>query len=505
MHLNPTPSTTRPARVCRLTLRAAAVSAAALVAVMVSGPARAQAYPVYTITALPVSSVTAFNDAGQILGRGFVPCTGLCTLSDVPVLFDTRTGTLTPLGGTAQFDALNAQGQLAGTTTRVDSTGAPVRNVVIRQPDGSLTVLAAPVLSATQTSGLRARGLNARGTIALQHSDGLDAFGPLCGNYQAWVGTGATAAGWARLGPAGTVMHVRGLNAGGIAIGASVPATSCGATGGGFRATAAMPDGTLIDLQGGMPGTFSRAYALNDLGHAVGDHDTGARTAPDATFPQGRPIVRTAVWNTGSRAWRDIGPADSLARLNAVNNRGEVVGSAYGTALPGQPYIATPARAILGNLATDWPMADLNTLLAQNTDGWVLHEAVAVNAAGQIVVRGVSTAGSGHALLTPVSAPYDPYATAPAAPASLAASQLSARSAELTWTNPARNAMRLVVQRCKGNGCTAFVTVAKLPADTARFIDGALARRTTYRWRVRAGNAAGLSNPSNVVTATTLR
>jgi hypothetical protein len=171
----------------------------------------------------------------------------------------------------------------------------------------------------------------------------------------------------------------------------------------------------------------------------------------------------------------------------------------------GQPYAPTTARAVLGNLATTWPMVDLNTLLANNSAGWVLQDAVAINAGGQIVARGTSVDGSGYALLSPVSAPADPYATAPSAPASLAASQVAGTSAALTWTNTARNATRLVVERCKGKGCTGFIAVATLPGDTARFNDGALAQRTTYRWRVRAGNAARLSAASNVVTGTTLR
>jgi len=104
-----------------------------------------------------------------------------------------------------------------------------------------------------------------------------------------------------------------------------------------------------------------------------------------------------------------------------------------------------------------------------------------------------------------VGAPADPYATVPCAPASLAASQVAATSAVLTWTNTARNATRLVVERCKGSHCTGFVAIATLPSDTARFSNAALASRTTYRWRVRAGNATGLSAAGNVVTATTLR
>jgi hypothetical protein len=55
------------------------------------------------------------------------------------------------------------------------------------------------------------------------------------------------------------------------------------------------------------------------------------------------------------------------------------------------------------------------------------------------------------------------------------------------------------------NAQRAFVAVATLPGDTVHFSDGTLARRTTYRWRLRAGNVKGLSAASNVVTATTLR
>lgn len=501
--------TTQRADLRRRTLSNVALAAATLLPALLAGPARAQSYPVYSVTSLPVSSVTAFSDGGLILGRGFVPCTGLCTLSDVPMLYDTRTDALTALGGGfgagAQFDSINARGQLAGSSTTLAASGAWVRSVVIRQVDGTLTTLAAPTLSATQFSGLRARGFNAAGQIALQHTDGLDAQMPLCGNYQGWIGSGASAAGWQPLGPAGTVLRLSGINASGVGVGSAVPAAHCGGSGGGFRATAAQPAGALVDLHGTMPGSFSRANAINDLGYAVGDYDTGARTLPDAHFPQGMSIVRAAVWNTAAQAWFDVGPAGSLSRLNAVNNRGEVVGSVNGLAAAGQAYTPTAARAVLGNLATTWSMVDLNTLLANNTAGWVLEDAVAINAGGQIVARGASASGSGYVLLTPVSAPSDPYATVPSAPASLAASQVTAASAVLTWTNTARNATRLVVERCKGSSCTGFVAIATLPGDTARFSDATLARRTTYRWRVRAGNAKGLSAASHVATATTLR
>lgn len=490
----------RPKTVVNMTL-----SVAALLSSLLAGGAWAQSYPIYTVTSLPaISSISGFNDSGLILGRGFLPCTGLCTLSDVPVLYDTRNGTMTALTG-AEFDSINALGQVAGSTAALNTSGVVVRSVVIRQVNGSLTTLAAPTLTVTQTSGLKARGLNATGQIALEHSDGLDAFAPICGNYQAWSGNGSSAASWRALGPAGTVMRPAGINASGVTVGAAVASASCGGTGGGFHAVAASATGVLTDLHGNMPGSFSRANAVNDLGYAVGDYDSGARTLPDIYNPQGLPIVRAAVWNTAVQAWFDVGPAGSLSRLNAVNNRGEVVGSASGPVAAGQAYTYPAARAVLGNLATTWPMVDLNTLLANNTEGWVLQEAVAINAAGQILARGSSAAGSGYALLQPTTAPANPYATLPSAPASLLASQVTATSAVLTWTHTARNATRVVVERCRGSSCTNFTTLATLPGDSVRYSNSGLARRTTYRWRVRSGNVTGLSAASNTVIATTLR
>jgi hypothetical protein len=486
--------------------------AAALVSAQFAGTAHAQSYPVYTVTSLPVSSITAFNDSGLVLGRGFVPCTGLCTQSDVPVLYDSRTGTTTALssGGFGSFaspyQAINAKGQLAGSTSTWDATvGAWVRRVVVRQVDGTVTTLASPTLSATQINGLQARGFNNAGQIALEHSDGIDLQGPVCGNYQGWIGTGATAAGWKALGTSGNVLRLAGINAGGTAVGSAAPAATCGGAGGGFHAVAALSSGALVDLHGSLAGSFSRANGINDLGYAVGDFDTGARTLADTYNPQGVPVTRAGVWNTAVQVRIDMAAAGQ-SRLNAVNNRGEVVGTANATMAAGQPFNPTAGRAMLGNLATNWPLVDLNSLLANNTAGWTLQDAIAINAGGQIVARGATASGtSGFVLLTPVTAPADPYSVVPSAPARLAASQVAATSALLTWTNTARNATRLVVERCKGSSCNNYVAVATLPSDSVQYSNRGLTTRTSYRWRVRAGNAKGLSTASNVVSATTLR
>ena len=64
-----------------------------------------------------------------------------------------------------------------------------------------------------------------------------------------------------------------------------------------------------------------------------------------------------------------------------------VVGAVVGPMLAGQPFAGAVSTAVVGNLATDGPLVDLNRLLAGNAAGWVLQEAVAINTAGQIVVR----------------------------------------------------------------------------------------------------------------------
>lgn len=474
---------------------------------LAAGGAQAQSWPLYTVQALPLSAVSGFNDRGQVLGRGFLPCTGLCTLSDSAVLYDSATGTMSGLsgsfGGGAQYASIDALGRLGGTTTTSSATGALVRGVVVRQPDGSVVASAAPVLDATLGSPLQARALQANGQMLLQHTDNLDLLAPNCGAYQAW--SGPVGGPWQALGGPGVRVSMSGLNAAGVAVGAAVAATACGGEGAGYKAVASAAGGTLLDLHGQAPGAFSRAAAINDLGYAAGHVDSGLRSAPDAYAPQGRALLRAMVWNTATRTPFELGAAGAFSRLNAVNNRGEVVGLSTALLAAGQPLTGVPTSAVIGNLATDWPLADLNRLLAGNTAGWVLQEALAINTAGQIVVRGYSSAGSGYALLTPTQAPFDPYSVLPSAPASLLVTLPASRQARLQWVNTARNATRLLVERCRGNTCTSFTALAVLPADTAAWLDTSVASRTTYRWRVRAGNAKGWGAPGNIATATTLR
>jgi chitodextrinase len=109
---------------------------------------------------------------------------------------------------------------------------------------------------------------------------------------------------------------------------------------------------------------------------------------------------------------------------------------------------------------------------------------------------GISTATT----LTP------PDTTSPTAPGTPTATAVSRSRINLTWAAATDNVgvTGYRVERCQGAGCTSFVQIAT-PTGTS-FSDTGLTRSTTYRYRVRAGDAAGNLGPySGISTATTPR
>ena len=97
-----------------------------------------------------------------------------------------------------------------------------------------------------------------------------------------------------------------------------------------------------------------------------------------------------------------------------------------------------------------------------------------------------------------------PDKTRPTAPAGLTATAVSTSQINLTWTASTDNVgvSEYRVERCQGANCTNFVQVAT-PTGTS-FSNTGLASNTTYRFRVRAADAAGnLSTYSNIASATT--
>jgi fibronectin type 3 domain-containing protein len=94
--------------------------------------------------------------------------------------------------------------------------------------------------------------------------------------------------------------------------------------------------------------------------------------------------------------------------------------------------------------------------------------------------------------------------TPPTAPGSLTANSTISSQVNLTWTASSDNVGVTVyrVERCQGSGCTAFIEMGT--TTVTNYLDSGRAAGTIYRYRVRAGDAAGnLSVYSAVVSVTT--
>ena len=98
---------------------------------------------------------------------------------------------------------------------------------------------------------------------------------------------------------------------------------------------------------------------------------------------------------------------------------------------------------------------------------------------------------------------------APDAPAGLTATAVSNRRVDLSWTDQSSNEDGFRIERCAGGAAAcaasgAFVPVGQTAAGTTTYADGQLAASSTYSYRVRAFNAGGNSEYTNVAEATTL-
>ncbi|HET6936959.1 MAG TPA: fibronectin type III domain-containing protein, partial [Nocardioides sp.] len=120
-------------------------------------------------------------------------------------------------------------------------------------------------------------------------------------------------------------------------------------------------------------------------------------------------------------------------------------------------------------------------------------------------VRGVDAAGNLSGYSTIVSGrTLAQDTTRPTAPTGLTATAGSTTRIDLGWTASTDNVgvAGYRVERCQGSGCTTFAEVGT-PTATS-FSDTGLAASTTYRYRVRAVDAAGnFSTYSSIATATT--
>jgi hypothetical protein len=73
----------------------------------------------------------------------------------------------------------------------------------------------------------------------------------------------------------------------------------------------------------------------------------------------------------------------------------------------------------------------------------------------------------------------------------------------IRWQDNASNESGFRVERCEGSSCSDFVQIGEVGANELRFLDTGLSRNTFYSYRVRAFNAGGNSEFSNIVRVRT--
>jgi hypothetical protein len=94
---------------------------------------------------------------------------------------------------------------------------------------------------------------------------------------------------------------------------------------------------------------------------------------------------------------------------------------------------------------------------------------------------------------------------APNAPSNLTATAVSQTQVNLAWTDNSNNETGFKIERCQGSGCTGFVEIAQVGANTTSYSNTGLSGNTRYRYRVRAFNGGGNSGYSNIAAVRTLR
>jgi serine protease len=237
---------------------------------------------------------------------------------------------------------------------------------------------------------------------------------------------------------------------------------------------------------------------------------------PDWTYAQVRDRIFSTVRAVSSMSGKTV--------TGGVLNAGAAVGSATPPAPPdAAPTNLTAAAASSSQINLTW--VDNSS----NESGFKIERC---SGAGCSSLSQIATVGAGvtsysnTGLAAPTSYSYrvratnaggdsnysntatattQAAATTPAAPSGLTAVAASRTQINLTWTDNSNNETGFQIQRCRGGSCNSFTTIANVSANATSYANTGLTSRTTYRYRVRAANAAVYSAYSNIVSATTPR
>lgn len=482
-------------RTIRLHHRWAALATAA--AALCAGAGAAHAATTYSVRSVAgatgLQTATTLGPQGQVYGKYYDAVSGTTKMA----MWDPATGATIDLTSDATFTDVwleqgNGVGQFGGRTG--SNPGTPfVRNtdgtrVPFTTPDAAATSLGAPVVGEAGTLGLTggiSDGTCVQAKLWMQ---------PPGGQWNAIVNPSG-----------GNGFRAADVNRAGQLAGSILTTTTCPASPSTVAMAPYQPWHASITTTTGVKdihvatatGVFSNARSINDAGIAVGEFDTGLRTAATPTYQLGMPITHAVIWDTVTGTTKDVGTTGMLSTLRAVNSSGVFIGTNVGPATSGGSATFTKGGPVVGTVANP-TLVDVNALLdtTSRNAGWSVFAVSAVNDAGQILGQAYDGSQlSNIVVLTPTTTTVT---AVPTAPTNLVATAPSSRRVHLTWTDTATNETGYTVERCKGSTCTAFAKVASLGANAVAFDDTSVRSGTTYRYRVLAVNAAGRSASGSV-------
>ena len=303
------------------------------------------------------------------------------------------------------------------------------------------------------------------------------------------------------------------------------------------------------NLANGNP-VYTSDAAAHEAGHGFGlqhqsSYDsTGTKTAE---YNQGNsqiaPIMgfacysARALWRYGTSSISSTSMQDDMAILSGTNDgfgyHTDAVGNTISTATPftlsgstvsaseiiektsDRDYFSFTTDAgtvsFTGAVATYGPMLDLKLelwtsagSLIATADTTTLGETLSANVAAGSYRLVVASHGSyGDVGQYTVSGTIIPAVNYVNAPASLAASVVSATQINLTWVDQSNNETGFVIQRSTDNGLT-WSNLASTAANVTTYLDATAAPGTTYVYHVNATGASTISDVSNTVSVTTV-
>jgi hypothetical protein len=281
-----------------------------------------------------------------------------------------------------------------------------------------------------------------------------------------------------------------------------------------------------IDLEGGEVWSYPGVFSLT-VGDAAGDLVGNTYLVHGEYVPNPRTVVKK-LDASGALIWEGFYGLAGF-RVEVGNDNRAVVSGLPARNSPGAAFVKVDEDGDLlwSNLDADGPLNLLlhahmlldgsnNAYLAAGTlfdmavckvgsDGssaWTgtvsggYAKAIALGAAdASVFVVGGATARLRNAQGTPPAAPTNLQAQA-----KLVGGQPKVR---LTWLDNATDETGYTLERCTGNGCTAFAPIVSLPSNAASYVDAGVARTTIYRYRVMATSPAGNSAYSNTARVRT--